>query len=294
MPKPLPINTGTPSTRPPIYNSLIAPSLRDAIAITDPGLFEVTANKEVSSYVKSVADQINTARKAASPPMWCVDLHEFIAEITIETSAQGSGVLTVDLIDPGWQLFRTQANGESFLSVDEFGYLWPPIEINFPADQSDALWRLCQVTAATDTTNANMSLVFEDAIVAELREHDQFTDPSCAVSRPNETRAEYIRRCVKTASKNPDPSDTLSVGIRFIPLLPNSVFTADDLLGDTTTAPTSALKNGRNFTKAAASSNKLNTIAQGQAQFQRYVQSIKDTPALRIKDGLGGFPGQKG
>ena len=298
MPQPLPINVGAPGTRQPIYNSLTSTSL-DVIAPTDTTAFTTTTRSgstaSVSVYRKSIADQINKQRKAATPSMSCTDLERYITDIVVETSVQGSGVLTVSLIDPGWQLMKTQANGSSFISVDEYGYLWPPITVNFPQDESDALWRLCAVKTSIETSNSNMQLIFEDEIVSELREHDQFTDPSCAQSYVNETRAEYIRRCVKTASRNPqDPSD---VGIRFIPLLPTSAFTSNDLYGDQTSSPTSARVSGRNFLKKAQGYNKIvvSTTQLGPQQQDNLTSPLSDPlyqqdrgVAISIADGAYG------
>jgi hypothetical protein len=233
----------TPNTRPVIYNSIDAASLQ-VVAAMSPSQFESVPGTggliatRVSKYSQSLATQINTQRNQASPQVEVVDLESHIIDITIETTAQGAGVLTVDLLDPYWRLLETTANGTSFIDVDEYGYLWPPIIVNFPEDSTDAYWRLCQVNPSTDTTQANMSLVFEDNAVSELREHDQYTDTACAMSRPDETRAEYIERCIVTASGH--PLTDADHPMRFQSLLPGSVFTAADLAGDATSTPASA------------------------------------------------------
>lgn len=298
MPLPIPVNLGTPDTRPPIYNSLSSSSL-NVIAQTDPNAFKLVAGRRVSEFSSSIATQINNARRAMPSPMWCVDLEKYITNIVIETSAQGAGVLTVDLIDPGWELMKTQPNGESFISVDQYGYLWPPIEINFPEGQSDALWRLCQVQASIDTTASNLSLIFEDAIVSELREHDQYTDPTCAQPYPNETRAEFIRRCIKTASK--DPLNDSDVGIRFIPLLPTDVFTTQDLYGDQSSVPLSATTNGRNYLKQSQGYNKTRStlptgtpILPGVDPYHPIIDTLKWSGRVSIGAGVGGSAGPRG
>jgi hypothetical protein len=242
MPTPVGDNQ-TPNTRQVIYNSLDAPSLQ-VVAASSPTQFETVAGTDglaaerVSVYSQSVAAQINTQRNNATPQVEILDLESHIIDITIETTAQGASILTIDMLDPFWKLLETTPNGTSFIDVDEFGYLWPPIIINFPEDASDAYWRLCQVNPSSDTTQANMSLVFEDNAVSELREHDQYTDNSCAMSSPDETRAEYIQRCIVTASGH--PLTDVDHPMRFRSLLPGSVFTAADLAGDVTSLPASA------------------------------------------------------
>lgn len=226
---------GIPSTRPVIYNSLDSSQL-NVIAAGDPGAYQKIPGTDgqleavrASIYSASVAKQINAQRAATPPGMRCVDLEKYICDITIETSAQGASLLTVSVIDPGWALLeKDKKTGMSFIDTDDYGYLWPPIVINFPEGTSSAYWRLCQVNPSTTTSQANMTLVFEDNSVSELREHDQYTDSSCQMSRPDETRAEFIRRCIETASKNPFIKNA-DYPMRFIPLLPSSVFTAADL-----------------------------------------------------------------
>lgn len=252
-----------------IYNSLTSSTL-DVTALSGPDrVTNITASLEqvsgappavLEKLVSTVAQQINDQRASYTPSFRAVDLENMIADVIIETSAQGSSLLEIHLIDPYWALLRRNESGWCFIDVDPdgSGYLWPPIEINFPIDVSDATWRLCQVKPTTDPSIANLVLVFEDKIVAELREHTGAgpspTDPSLGSSNANETRAEFIRRCVRTVSRHPlIQSD---VGIRFIPLLANSDFTSADLIGSEVTLPASATvpqapAHRQNFTKAA-------------------------------------------
>lgn len=251
---------------PPIYNSLDSTSL-DVIAPMSPhNITHIEAdgvNRETYKYTESFVRQFN-ASASSHHGITVVDLADHITDIVIETVAQGAGTLTVSVIDPAWSLLTGDT---PFLSVDDNGYLYPPIEINFPEDVSDAKWRLCTIDVSTDTTQANLQLTFEDAIVSELRDHDNQTDPSLAQSNPNETRAEFIRRCVKTATSSNSGTNTYDIGAtRFIPLLPNSVFTPADLYGDTTSVPTSAKEAGRNYLKKAATSNAAALKKQAQAE----------------------------
>ncbi len=230
----------------PIIGTLNSPDLAVTV-LTDP--------LQVKFYRDNIAKQINAQRMAQPPQKEAVDLSDWIADIIIETTVQGASLLEVHIIDPGWILLQRDANGVSFLDVDENGYIWPPIEVNFPPDVSDAQWRLCQLRPSTDLTAANLILVFEDKVASVLRE---FSGP--VLSHTNETRAEFIRRLVKEATVGgalaPTPgfsgggslgtgTDTPIIGtpdgsIRFIPLLPNIDFTAADLTSDQFVLPASA------------------------------------------------------
>lgn len=266
--------------------------------------------------IHNVSEQINAGRMSFQPAFKAIDLQTMIADIIVETSAQGSSLLEIHVIDPYWTLLRRNESGWCFIDVDPdgSGYLWPPIEVNFPPTVSDATWRLCQVKPTTDLSAANLVMVFEDKIVAEMREHtatstsggEAPTDSSLASSYPNETRAQFIRRCVKTVSKNPLlPTD---VGIRFIGnLLPNSDFTAADLTGDEVTLPASATNPGapahrQNFTKAPGPSTPSSTtVALNKAKAVGRSSSVVNEIALNggwlngeAPPGVGAAAGSKG
>lgn len=196
-----------------IYNSLSSKDL-DAVELVEPGRIEF--------YASSLANQINTFRMGYTPQKRVIDLSKWISDITIETTAQGGSLLSVSVIDPAWTMFIRDANGVSFIDVDDSGYLWPPVEVTFPPDTSDATWRLCQCIPTSDLTAANVTLTFEDKIVSELREHF-----GAQVSYPNQTRAEFMQSLIKQA--NADPEYPGEVDIRFVPLLPKSTFTVADL-----------------------------------------------------------------
>lgn len=197
----------------PIINSLTGADL-SVTELIDPA--------KIKFYAASIADQMNKFRMTYSPQKRVIDLSAWINDIIVETSAQGSSLLEVHIIDPTWALLLRDKNGVSFIDVDDQGYIWPPVEVNFPSDVSDATWRLCQVRPSTSLTDANMVLTFEDKIASELREH---AGPK--QSFPNETRAEFIQSLVKDANRNPAyPGE---VDIRFVPLLPKETFTVADL-----------------------------------------------------------------
>lgn len=198
---------------PEIFNSIASPDL-DVIALVDPNRIEL--------YATSLADQINTSRMGYSPPKRVIDLGRWISDITIETTAQGGSLLAISVIDPAWTMFMRDVNGVSFIDVDDTGFLWPPVEVNFPPDISDATWRLCQCVPTSDLTQANVTLTFEDKIVAELREHF-----GAQQSFPNQTRAEFIQALIQQA--NHSPAYPGEFDIRFVPLLPKETFTVADL-----------------------------------------------------------------
>lgn len=196
-----------------IYNSLASPDL-DVVELVDPN--------RIQFYANSLADQINTFRMSYSPQKRIIDLSTFISDIIIETTAQGGSLLEVTVIDPGWMLFTRDANGVCFIDVDDQGFLWPPVEVTFPPDISDATWRLCQCIPTTDLTQANVTITFEDKIVSELREHY-----GAQTSYPEQTRAEFMQSLVQQANR--DPVYPGEIPIRFVSLLPKETFTVADL-----------------------------------------------------------------
>jgi hypothetical protein len=226
-----------------ILNSMFSSDL-NATVISDPAQIRFLV-------AQSMADQINEQRMSFSPPKQAVDLTDAIADIIIETSAQGASLMEVHIIDPYWVLLQRDAAGICFIDVDEQGYLWPPIEVNFPKGSSDAMWRLCACAPTTDLTTANIVLTFEDRCAAELRE---FQGP--VQSNHNETRAEFIRRLVKEARFGghlpsvayngvaTSPNVGMPDGsIRFITLLgigDPQAFSAADLASDQVYTPPSA------------------------------------------------------
>jgi hypothetical protein len=230
----------------PIFNNLSSSDL-NVIVVQDV--------ERIKLYRESVAKQINRHRMKQAQPKEILDLSDFIADIIIETTVQGSSLLEVHIIDPGWITLRRDSNGTSFFDVDDSGYLWPPIDLNFPPDVSDAQWRLCQLRPSTDTTQANVILTFEDKVVATMRE---FSGP--VMSSVNQTRAEFIRQLVKEATvggklppstlggslpKQVTPTTGTADGsIRFVSLLPNSDFTSADLNADELSLPASAKQPG--------------------------------------------------
>lgn len=133
-----------------IPNALATAEFNTAI-LTDP--------LQIQAYRSSVADQMNA--QTGGPKF--EDLGERVADITLNDTAQGASTLEVSLIDPYWILLIS-----GFIQTDENGFLWPPIDINFPTG-TDCVWRLCQVNATKDFTQPNLTLTFEDRIVSILR-----------------------------------------------------------------------------------------------------------------------------
>lgn len=198
------------------------PNIKNSIAGADLHVIELTDPDTIKLYAIQIAKQMNTYRMGFAPQKRVRDLHDWIADIIIETTAQGASLLEVHIIDPAWTLFIRDKNGVSYIDVDDSGFLWPPIEVTFPQDISDCTWRLCQCRPSSDLNQANVVLTFEDKIVSELR--GQYKQQ---VSFPDQTRAEFIQSLVQQANSNRDlPTD---VDIRFVPLLPHSTFTTADL-----------------------------------------------------------------
>lgn len=114
----------------------------------------------------TVAGQMNA--QTGGPT--CKDLRDMITDVVIETVAQGASTLKVTLVDPHLRLIsHKDRSGNTFIQADPTGFLWPPIDINFPS-RTDCYWRLCQVNASTFVGDPNLILTFEDRLVSWLRE----------------------------------------------------------------------------------------------------------------------------
>lgn len=200
----------------------MANSIINSLRSAELSVTEMVDPNEIQFFTTSLANQVNDFRMKYAPQKMCRDLSEWITDIIIETTAQGASLLEVHIIDPAWTLLIRDTNGVSYIDVDDSGFLWPPIEVTFPKDRSDATWRLCQLRPSTSLTEANMILVFEDKIVSELREH--FGQQT---SYPDQTRAEFLQSLVQQA--NSQPAFPGEVDIRFVPLLPKETFTKADL-----------------------------------------------------------------
>ena len=178
-----------------VLNDVFSPEL-NVISLTD--------RENVEFYIKNMGQQINESRNKMisgdQQTMRVTDLDQFISDIIIETTAQGASLLEVQIIDPGWRLLqRDQKTGACFFDVDDQGYLWPPVEVNFPPANSKTgysgtgcVWRLAMLEPSTDLTGPNITLTFEDKIVSELREHSA-TPAHPKVASKGETRAEFIQ-----------------------------------------------------------------------------------------------------
>lgn len=170
---------------PQIPNPLATAELNTAV-LYDP--------VKIKAYKDSIADALNT--QSAGPKFR--DLSDRIADVVIETSAQGASILTVSLIDPMWVLPLS-----GFIGVDEQGYLWPPIDVNFPTG-TDCVWRLCQYRATWDKdfdpTQGNIVLTFEDRIASLLRQMSPATPGGLSQGQPNQTLGGFFKQLVDNAN----------------------------------------------------------------------------------------------
>jgi len=168
---------------PAVPNALATGELNTAILV-DP--------VKIQAYAESIASQMND--QSGGPRI--EDLSERIADITVETSAQGSSILTVGIVDPLWVLPMS-----GFIQVDQDGFLWPPVDINFPTG-TDCVWRLCQYHAVWDAdsgSEANLTLTFEDRIVSLLREMSP--QNGIAQGQPNQTLGGFFKQLVDNANQ---------------------------------------------------------------------------------------------
>lgn len=146
--------------------------------------------EKIQAYKTSIADQMNKQ----SPGPKFADLSDRIADVKLQTSAQGASILTVGVIDPAWALLIS-----GFIQVDAQGYLWPPIDVNFPTG-TDCVWRLAQVEAdwdaEMDTQAGNLTLTFEDRIAALLRQMSASTPGGMSQGQPNQTLGGFFKQLV--------------------------------------------------------------------------------------------------
>lgn len=166
---------------PAIPNALASAELDTAI-LTDP--------LKIRAYKDSLADQIN--KQSAGPKF--TDLSDRISSVRIETSAQGASILVLELLDPLWVIPMS-----GMIQVDDSGFLWPPIDVNFPTG-TDCVWRLCQYRAVWDgdMTTANLTLTFEDRIAALLRQMSALDGIS--QGQANQTLGGFIKQLVDNAN----------------------------------------------------------------------------------------------
>src|ERR1700722_11196850 len=115
-----------------------------------------------------VAKQIVKSAKKGAPAV--EDLAKAISEIELETQIAGASFIKVFVIDPELDLLTS-----GWLDVEEG--LVDQIEVEFP-EKSGWFWRLCALEITTDRTQANLTLTFEDRIVAYMRQY--WTPPKTA------------------------------------------------------------------------------------------------------------------
>lgn len=122
-----------------------------------------------------------------------VELAERVGEIELETQILGASFITVTIIDPEWAL---QTSG----FVDVVEGLLDEIEVEFP-ENSGWFWVLCKVEGSTEVSTANFTMVFEDKVIAELR---QYWGPKQAPAG-TQTRAQFVRDLVNEVGQHGEP-----------------------------------------------------------------------------------------
>lgn len=113
------------------------------------------------------------------------ELAQVISEVQLQTQTLGASLLHIRIIDPGWAIQRT-----GWLNVSDDGLL-DEIEVEFP-NNSGMWWRLTMVEGGNDLTQPNLTLTFQDRIVAYLQ--DKWGP--LGVSPNTKTRAQFIKRLV--------------------------------------------------------------------------------------------------
>lgn len=150
----------------------------------------VTDPATIRAYRDTIAGQMNA--QSAGPRF--SDLSDRIADIVLDTRVQGAGTLEVHLIDPLWVIPMS-----GFITADEEGYLWPPIDVRFPSG-TECVWRLCQMHANWGSTTANLVLTFEDRIVSQLRQLSP-GNGGLAQGSPNQTLGGFIKQLVDDTNR---------------------------------------------------------------------------------------------
>jgi hypothetical protein len=112
-----------------------------------------------------------------------------ITDIQVETTITGASQLRVTLVDHEWDLLTS-----GWLDTDAHGFL-PKLYVGYPRG-SGIVWILSAVDVTTDLSQANLTLTFEDVVVAQMRDKH---GPKQATRSPSMTRARFIRSLVKDA-----------------------------------------------------------------------------------------------
>jgi hypothetical protein len=173
-------------------------------------------------------------------------LAEAIAEITLQTQIAGASQLHIAVIDPQWQIQRS-----GWLAVNEDGLL-DEIEVNFPIG-SRSWWRLCSIDGSTDATAPNLTLIFEDRIVAYLR--DKWGPKT--VKPGTTTRAQFIHQLVQEVGHGDghDPIQFVCPSINVLQPVASSTAGASTFATQSSTGaitPVAAVNKGRGVGHGAA------------------------------------------
>lgn len=151
---------------------------------------------KIEAFRDDIAAQLN--QQSGGPKI--EDLSSRIADVVIDDTAQGAGTLQISLIDPMLTIVNAQdKHGNLFIQADQNGYLWPPIDVNFPGG-TQCYWRLCQMSWTRDLTQPNVTLTFEDRIVSILRQMSPATG-GVAQGSVNQTLGAFILMLVQSANR---------------------------------------------------------------------------------------------
>lgn len=150
-----------------------------------------------TSIPEFVVKQLNPSKYGLSE----TDLTTALQDVELQTQILGASFIKVFVDDPEWVI-----QNSGLIRVNSDGIL-NELEVEYP-ESSGYFWRLAAVEGSTEITQANLTLTFEDRIVARLREQWKHRTFPPGLS----TRAQVVKALVEEANLK----EHLNPRIRFI------------------------------------------------------------------------------
>ncbi|MGH3415554.1 MAG: NlpC/P60 family protein, partial [Actinocrinis sp.] len=164
-------------------------------------------------------------------------LADTIQEIQVETTILGASLLRLTVIDPYWVIQRS-----GLLDTAADGELVADVNVNFP-EGSSVWWRLVMIDGGNDLSDANLTLIFEDLIVAELQ--DEWGPKGWPMGMVGSTRAQFVKMLVDECNLDPQTRQR----VRFVCPEINEI------------QPVASATSSNNVTTLVADANQVNAAA---------------------------------